>query len=163
MVKIFRVDDRLIHGQVQTQWLSVCNANRVIIIDNNVVKDPVAIQILKLAKPANIDLIVSGEEKGILYIKKDQQQNSRTFVIFKTIETAWHMVQAGIQIPSLVIGPCSSKPGAEFMSKNAYFTKAEIGAASSLHQNGTEITFQLVPEDSKTTWESIINKKEKES
>ena len=54
MVKIFRVDDRLIHGQVQTQWLSVCNANRVIIIDNNVVKDPVAIQILKLAKPANI-------------------------------------------------------------------------------------------------------------
>ena len=33
MIKAFRADDRLIHGQVQTQWISTYGVNRVMIID----------------------------------------------------------------------------------------------------------------------------------
>ena len=57
MIKAFRADDRLIHGQVQTQWISTYGVNRVMIIDSNVVRDPINVQILKLAKPAGIDLV----------------------------------------------------------------------------------------------------------
>ena len=38
MIKAFRADDRLIHGQVQTQWISTYGVNRVMIIDSNVVR-----------------------------------------------------------------------------------------------------------------------------
>ena len=41
MIKAFRADDRLIHGQVQTQWISTYGVNRVMIIDSNVVRDPI--------------------------------------------------------------------------------------------------------------------------
>ncbi len=37
MIKVFRVDDRLIHGQVQTKWIAEYQINRVIIVDDNVV------------------------------------------------------------------------------------------------------------------------------
>ena len=50
MIKAFRADDRLIHGQVQTQWISTYGVNRVMIIDSNVVRDPINVQILKLAR-----------------------------------------------------------------------------------------------------------------
>ena len=89
MIKAFRADDRLIHGQVQTQWISTYGVNRVMIIDSNVVRDPINVQILKLAKPAGIDLVICDEEKAMNLIAKDAAQPAaRTFVIFKTIETA---------------------------------------------------------------------------
>ena len=56
MIKAYRVDDRLIHGQVQTQWLAHYRANRVIIVDDQVIRDNIAMQILKLAKPTGPNL-----------------------------------------------------------------------------------------------------------
>lgn len=34
-----RIDDRLIHGQVMTAWLKQCDANEVVIIDNELCKE----------------------------------------------------------------------------------------------------------------------------
>ncbi|GER73543.1 hypothetical protein BpPP18_16100 [Weizmannia acidilactici] len=33
-----RIDERLIHGQVATMWTNTLKANRIMIIDDNVVK-----------------------------------------------------------------------------------------------------------------------------
>lgn len=105
MIKAFRADDRLIHGQVQTQWISTYGVNRVMIIDSNVVRDPINVQILKLAKPAGIDLVICDEEKAMNLIAKDAAQPAaRTFVIFKTIETACRMQRRGLSIPSIIVG-----------------------------------------------------------
>lgn len=156
MIKAFRADDRLIHGQVQTQWISYHGVNRVMIIDSKVVKDPVNMQILKLAKPTGIDLVICGEDRAMDLIGKDAlQPNARTFVIFKTIETAWHMKQAGLEIPRIVVGPCSAKAGAVQICKNTYFTQAELDAATKHSESGTEIVFQLLPNDSKTLWSEV--------
>ena len=38
-----RVDDRLIHGQVVTQWVNVFKAQHIVVIDNNVAKDKMQI------------------------------------------------------------------------------------------------------------------------
>ena len=38
-----RVDDRLIHGQVVTQWVKVFKAQKIVVIDNNVAKDKMQI------------------------------------------------------------------------------------------------------------------------
>lgn len=77
MIKAFRADDRLIHGQVQTQWISTYGVNRVMIIDSNVVRDPINVQILKLAKPAGIDLVICDEEKAMNLIAKDAERGLR--------------------------------------------------------------------------------------
>lgn len=37
-----RIDDRLIHGQVMTQWIQYTEANEVLIIDDGVAKDSFA-------------------------------------------------------------------------------------------------------------------------
>ena len=146
MIKAFRADDRLIHGQVQTQWISTYGVNRVMIIDSNVVRDPINVQILKLAKPAGIDLVICDEEKAMNLIAKDAAQPAaRTFVIFKTI-------------PSIIVGPCSSKAGAVQMGKNTYFTEKELAAADELTEHGTEIAFQLLPNEPKTLYRDVRKK-----
>lgn len=159
MIKAFRADDRLIHGQVQTQWISTYGVDRVMIIDSNVVRDPINVQILKLAKPAGIDLVICDEEKAMNLIAKDAAQPAaRTFVIFKTIETACRMQRRGLSIPSIIVGPCSSKAGAVQMGKNTYFTEKELAAADELTEHGTEIAFQLLPNEPKTLYRDVRKK-----
>lgn len=156
MIKAFRADDRLIHGQVQTQWISYHGVNRVIIIDSKVVKDPIQMQILKLAKPAGIDLVICGEENAMNLIAKDAAQaNARSFVIFKTLETAQHMQARGLEIPAIVVGPCSAKAGATQICRNTYFTPTEIAAAQQLTEAGTQVIFQLLPSEPKLLWADI--------
>jgi len=134
MVRAYRVDDRLIHGQVQTQWIAEYQINRIIIIDDGVVKDAIAMQILKIAKPPSIDLVVCGTDRAMQLLEKDSRQsNARTFVIFKTITTAWRLVEAGLKMETLVVGPTSAKQGAKQMGKNTYFDREEQEAAAKLH------------------------------
>lgn len=44
-----RVDDRLIHGQVVTQWVKVFHAQKIVVIDDQVAIDKMQKSILKLS------------------------------------------------------------------------------------------------------------------
>lgn len=153
MIQAYRVDDRLIHGQVQTQWLAHYRANRVIIVDDQVIKDSIAMQILKLAKPAGVDLVICGTDRALgLFAKDEKQEKARTFVIFKTIKTAVALVEQGLEIKELIVGPSSSRPGAVQMAKNTYFGKEELQALEALTDAGVETAFQLLPGEPKDVY-----------
>ena len=153
MVRAYRADDRLIHGQVQTQWISEYHINRIIIIDDQVVRDEVWMQILKIAKPAGIDLVICGTDRAMELLEKDaKQEKARTFVIFRTIMTAAILLKQGLSIDHLVVGPSSAKPGSVQMAKNTYFSEEEVKAANELKMAGTEIVFQLLPGDTKEVY-----------
>lgn len=93
-----------------------------------------------------------------LIAKDAAQPAARTFVIFKTIETACRMQRRGLSIPSIIVGPCSSKAGAVQMEKNTYFTEKELAAADELTEHGTEIAFQLLPNEPKTLYRDVRKK-----
>ncbi len=159
MIKACRVDDRLIHGQVQTQWIAEYNINRIIIIDDAVAKDTITLQILKIAKPNNVDLVVCDTERAMGLIEKDAKQaNARTFVIFKTITTANVMMNKGLKITELIVGPTSSKKDAVQMQKNTYFTQEEIDAAKNLLSGGVDVEFQLLPSEPKVSLKKVLEK-----
>lgn len=159
MIKLIRVDDRLIHGQVQTSWIKEYQINRIIIIDNKVANDNVTKMILKVAKPSQCDLVICTCEKALQLLPKDaMQNNARTLIIFKTIETADAMLKMGMKISSIVVGPTSNKEGTIQMAKNTYFTSAEITAAKDLISNGVEIYFQLLPSEPKVYLSKILEK-----
>ncbi len=159
MVKLFRVDDRLIHGQVQTSWIREFQINRIIIIDDNVVNDPIAMSILKIAKPPHVDLVVCGTDRAMTLLEKDaKQENARTLVIFKTITTADVLVGQGLQISSMVIGPSSSKEGSVAMAKNTYFSPEELEAARDLNERQVDVRFQLLPSEMPVSLADILKK-----
>ena len=55
---LIRIDDRLIHGQIATQWLKYAHGNKVLIIDDKVPEQPMQVRILKAAAPPGIKVII---------------------------------------------------------------------------------------------------------
>lgn len=41
IIKLIRIDDRLIHGQVTTVWTKEAQAGRIIIVDDQVAEDEI--------------------------------------------------------------------------------------------------------------------------
>ena len=59
MISLCRIDDRLIHGQVATQWLKYSGANYILIVDDSVAADTFLVQICKTLAPNGITVEVS--------------------------------------------------------------------------------------------------------
>ena len=60
-VVLTRVDERLIHGQVMTSWLKLCNANVILIIDAGSASNAFLKRILFAAAPLMMELQVMNE------------------------------------------------------------------------------------------------------
>ena len=57
-IRLARVDDRLIHGQVTTVWSKRTNVSRIIVIDELVEKDVLRKALLEQAAPPGIQVHV---------------------------------------------------------------------------------------------------------
>jgi mannose/fructose/N-acetylgalactosamine-specific phosphotransferase system component IIB len=51
-LRLVRVDDRLIHGQVVAIWLKALGARRILIVDDRTAHDEFLREVLELAAPA---------------------------------------------------------------------------------------------------------------
>ena len=64
-IGLVRIDSRLIHGQVCTQWLYRTKSKKVYIIDDQSAKDPFLSQLFSMACPVGVELeTISCEEAG---------------------------------------------------------------------------------------------------
>ena len=74
-----RIDDRLIHGQVMTQWIQHADANEVVIIDDGVAKDAFIQMIMKSSVPAKINLEIFNVADGIDYLRVKMMERKSWF------------------------------------------------------------------------------------
>ena len=58
MIVNVRIDERLIHGQVATMWTNHLKVNRIMVVDNVVVKNEMEKDVLKMAKPNSVKLSI---------------------------------------------------------------------------------------------------------
>ena len=67
-IVLCRIDDRLIHGQVVTAWVKQTEGNRIVIIDEALVKDVFLQKIIKAAAPSDIRIDIYNIENGVQLI-----------------------------------------------------------------------------------------------
>ncbi len=155
MICLLRVDDRLIHGQVQTSWISISEAKNVMVVDNEVRNDDIAKQVLKFALPVGMKLKVCNVDEAAAFWEKAIASSNNIMVLFKTIVTVYELVKKGIELKELMVGPVSYKEGAKEVIHSTYFTEEEIKAAHTLAEQGVSIYFQHTPDQKKEYWKNI--------
>lgn len=87
VVTHMRIDDRLIHGQIVTAWISDSKAEEILVADDMAAKDPTQQMLLKLAVPAKIKLAIVTVEKAAELLKEDQS-DTKVLLIVRNPKTA---------------------------------------------------------------------------
>lgn len=157
-IKLVRVDFRLIHGQVITRWLKQTNANRIIVIDNKLSKDPFMSQVYVMAAPPGINVEMMSVDEAAASWAKNELGNGSLLILFKTVSAALEALEKGIPFKRLQIGGLGAGPGRKVVYNQITLNKEDAEKLQKISDAGTEVFFQTVPEETSASLENIIKK-----
>lgn len=142
-----RIDDRLIHGQVATRWVSYYSANRIMVIDDLVSKNDIEKNILRMAAPAGVNTSIIPTQSAIDNIAAGKYDGQRVLVLVKHPGVIKKLVDAGIDIKEFNIGNMSNRPDTTQVKRSISVSSAEKNDIMELIGRGIKITARMVPDD----------------
>lgn len=147
----FRVDDRMLHGVVATQWVPEYKATRAMVIDEAASKSDIVRSGLKMACPAGVALSVLAPEKAIANIQTGKYNTQRVVVVFRYIAAAYQVFKAGIPIPQLNLGNVTQNKGeTTTLDKTVRVSPEEKQMLKEMHDAGVKITCRFRVDDPET-------------
>lgn len=155
-IVLARVDQRLIHGIVVTQWAGVTKAKRLMVIDDIVSGDEIQKQAMRMSKPAGTGMSIIDTETAIRNFKAGKYDNHNVFVIVREPETLVTLKENGIEIPKVNIGILFDGEGKKTVKKMVSVSEKEVQDFPRLQQLGVPVTFHYVPGESEEAFETYI-------
>lgn len=156
MIKLTRIDDRLVHGQVAFTWVPALGVNCLIVANDKVAKDEFMKMTLGLAKPAGTKLLIKSLKEAAEFLNDKKNDGLRILVIINSVKDASAMVTEVPEIRSINIGGLRLKDGARLISKAVGVNEEDITMLRELLNKGVELEIRQVPTDNKQMVESLI-------
>lgn len=144
-----RIDDRLIHGQVVTSWSKETNCSRIIVVNDDVVKDTIRKTLLEQVAPPGIKASVVGVDKAIRVINNPKYANDIVLLLFTNPTDVLRLVEGGVDIKSVNVGGMSFKEGKEQITGAISVNEEDKKSFKALAEKGIEIEVRKVASDSK--------------
>ena len=135
MIKEVRLDDRLIHGQVAVSWTRALDLDVLLVVNDQIVNDPMRKNALKLGVPAGVKYGLNSPES---------QKYKIMVLVNNPIDAA--RVMKGIQgVKRLTIG--GVRKDAPYITESLNLDKEDIEALNSLIELGIKVGMMPTPND----------------
>lgn len=162
IVKEARVDDRLIHGQVVTTWIQQTQAKVILVADEDAAKDEFQKDMLKLACPAGIQLIVVGFEKAASLITQDPTEHG-VMVIVRNPAAARKLTELGFKPEHWTIGNITGRKTDMERKKILKYllpTQKDAEDIKAIVDAGVKVVAQSIPSEKEYDCLALLKKSE---
>ena len=149
MIKLVRVDHRLLHGQVAVSWVNGVNADCILVASDTVVDDPVWKTTLKLGKPAGVKLVMKNIADSAQAINSGVTDKYKLIVVVQSIADAKRLADACPAITSINLGNTKESPTTKQVSRQIFLEPAEVEDLRQLMARGVECEIRPVADDAK--------------
>lgn len=146
-VVLARIDNRLLHGIIVTQWAPQSRSNRVMVIDDETANNAVSKATMKMARPAGNAISIITEEKAIANFKSGKYNPEQLLILAKEPRIFLDLVNNGVEIKKLIIGGTTARENGIEISKRAFADTDEVADYEALIDAGVELVSQYVPAD----------------
>jgi len=148
-ILLTRIDNRLVHGQVGVTWVKSIGANLIVVVDDEVAKDPIQQQLMKMtAEIAGVGIRFFTVEHTINVIYK-ASPSQKIFIVCKTPEVVRKLLDGGVPIKEVNVGNMHFSPGKKQLSKKVYVDEKDLDDLYYIKSKGVELYIQDVPDDKK--------------
>ncbi|NDO79771.1 PTS sugar transporter [Citrobacter sp. NCU1] len=154
----FRVDSRLIHGQVALAWSKMTNPNHIIVANDTVAKDVTQQAVLKLAAPKQVRLSMVEIDRVKSYIKRGLQENENVFLLVQNVIDASKFFDDDFMYRELNIGNMVHKTNSQKLNDRLFVSDNELSALKSIISKDVNCYFQVLPNDSKQDMKLLLQK-----
>jgi fructoselysine/glucoselysine PTS system EIIB component len=156
MLKLLRIDDRLVHGQVAFTWTPALGADCLVVANDRAAKDEFLRMTMGLAKPAGAKLMILTVAAAVSYINDVQNKGQALLVLVDCVKDAHALAEGVTEIRSINFGGIRVKPGAKAVTKALALTDNDLVLIRELLQKGIELEARQVPTDKKQPIDNLI-------
>lgn len=156
MIKLTRIDDRLVHGQVALTWTPALGVDCLLIANDKVAKDEFIKMTLGLAKPAGTKLLIKSLTDAAIFLNDERSRNIKVLLIINSVQDAYVMANEVPEIKSINFGGLRLKDDAKLISKAVAVNEYDISLIKDLLNKEIELEIRQVPTDSKQMVENLI-------
>lgn len=141
-----RIDERLIHGQVMTRWITGLYITRIILVDDKIANDDFMVDVLMLSAPVGVEVKALTVKDALNFIQTETS-SAKTMLLFKDIRYVKALAEGGFMVPKLDIGNIGSSPVRKGVTREVFMSPEEQEIARHLNAMGMYIYIQKLPSD----------------
>ena len=143
-ILLTRIDNRLIHGQVATQWNGTVGSNLILVANDDVASNQMRQGLMDMAAPAGVQTRYFSLQKTIdvIHTANDKQ---RIFLICETPQDVLTRVEGGVPITKVNIGNMHMTDGKRQVATSVAVDDDDVETFKKLQEKGVELFIQRVP------------------
>lgn len=157
-IKLARVDFRLMHGQVITNWVKQVSANHILVVDEELEKNQFMAQVYLMAAPPGIKVNILSPERAVKNLPAGKFSKVSLLILFKSVESAKETFDLGLSLDRLQIGGLGSGTGRVMISNQLSLDEKEALLLKEMGEKGVDIFFQAVPKESEIPLSKALEK-----
>jgi PTS system mannose-specific IIB component/fructoselysine and glucoselysine-specific PTS system IIB component len=144
-VVLYRVDDRLVHGQVVIGWGRTLNIRFVALVDDTVAASEWERELYRMGVPAEVELIFASVADAARLASGWRADPRNGIVLTSDAQTMAALCEAAPPVERVNLGGIHHKPGRRQRLPYIYLSDEEFRALDALAAGGTEVTAQDLP------------------
>ena len=153
MIKLVRMDERLIHGQIAIKWSRHLSVDRIIVANDAAASNEVVKESLMMAAPATCKTAIVTMDKFIEMMKNPKAAEHDLLIIVSNPKDLIKTLDSVQGIPQINIGNygrIASKRGTEqrkTYASNLYAYPEEVEDFKKVLSYGIKTVYQTIPDD----------------
>lgn len=149
MIKMVRIDERLIHGQVALIWTRELAVDRIVCVNDKAASDSVMTATLKMAAPESIKTIVVSREDAKRLFADPRFDSFKVLVVVNSPQDALFVAENAQNIVKVNIGNYGkadkTSTTRERLNDNVFLDADDAAALKHIIDLGIQTEYQLVP------------------
>jgi len=152
MIVAFRVDERLIHGQIIATWLKTLGVTHLIVANDEVAHDIPRQTALKIVLPQDIKCLIKSVEEVVTVLKDPRCESMKILLIVGNPQDAFRIAQEIPSIDEVNLANYGSITKPEIkdkvsVSRMVYLDQDDVEATNQLINLGLTVFTQKTPSD----------------
>lgn len=161
LIKLMRMDERLIHGQVAVVWSKHLGINRIVVADDEVIKNEMQLMALKMAVPSGVKASILSVDKAIKLLNDPRAEKLKIFLVVRNPKAALKLMENVKGIPAINVGNygrmSETDEPKEQLEKNLFVTQTDREDFQKLINLGVKISYQPVPTDKEKPMVDVLS------
>ena len=146
-IVLARVDTRLLHGQVATNWAKSTNPDRIIVVSDSVAKDELRKKLIEQAAPPGVKAHTIPLDKLIEVSKDTRFGGTKALLLFENPQDALYVIEKGVDIKELNIGSMAHSVGKVLVNNAISMDQKDVDTYKKLNNLGVKFDVRKVTAD----------------
>jgi PTS system mannose-specific IIB component/fructoselysine and glucoselysine-specific PTS system IIB component len=152
---LYRIDDRLIHGQVVVGWGQPLDVAFIVLVNDEVAASDWEQELYRMGVPPGMEVHFDTIERAIKAIPEYRKDPRKGILLTPDIDTMQALVTAGV-IEAVNVGGIHHRAGRAQKLRYVFLTPQEESELRTMARSGVPITAQDVPGAEPVSLEDLL-------